>query len=325
MNMNNDVYSKVLVCERDESSFNKLKGFLLENNLIGLKANPGGSVLSVLDNNIDLGAVFLQEDFSMGELSWIDIMHKIFESRPELPIIVRRTEDSKVNLSDNDEKIISGYYSIDNFTSANEILEKHLFNRYYPSPLIHGIQEITVESLSALLGNVEVHCSTPYVVRDHIIYGEVLSLIPLESSWCRGYMMMQTSESDLLNVIERNGLFSNYKDPTFREVNELLYELTNLSWGKIKSRFLTGEVVELDQTSQTQVPIIVNHMNKYISFGLEEPHLCFRYDVRKGGINGLDFPVYQKLIFNLKWSPEKADLSSKLINDVVDSGEIELL
>ena len=35
---------------------------------------------------------------------------------------------------------------------------------------------------------------TPYIVRDRIIFGEVFSLIPLESSWCRGYMMLQTEE-----------------------------------------------------------------------------------------------------------------------------------
>ena len=45
----------------------------------------------------------------------------------------------------------------------------------------------------------QVRSESPYVVHDRIIFGEVSTLIPIESSWCRGYMMLQTEEIALLD------------------------------------------------------------------------------------------------------------------------------
>ena len=43
-------------------------------------------------------------------------------------------------------------------------------------------------------------------MRDRIIFGEVFSLIPLESTWCRGYMMMQAEEQPILDLLDRHEL-----------------------------------------------------------------------------------------------------------------------
>jgi hypothetical protein len=56
----------------------------------------------------------------------------------------------------------------------------------------------------------------------------VFSLIPLESSWCRGYMMLQTEEEPILGMLNSDPLFP---ESNFRDVNALLGEITNLIWG----------------------------------------------------------------------------------------------
>ncbi|MCQ4384351.1 chemotaxis protein CheX, partial [Clostridioides difficile] len=58
----------------------------------------------------------------------------------------------------------------------------------------------------------------------------------LESAWCRGYMLLQTSEQPLLDMI--GGTRDAGRAPDFRDVNSVLGELTNLVWGAFKNRYL---------------------------------------------------------------------------------------
>ena len=79
----------------------------------------------------------------------------------------------------------------------------------------------------------------------------------------------------------------------------------------------------LDEAHWTQVPIIVDHQHKFISFGSTEPQLCFRYVLSDpaGGIPDIVF--FQRLIFNLAWSPDKFQESNQTVEDFVESGELE--
>ena len=95
------------------------------------------------------------------------------------------------------------------------------------------------------------------MIRDKIIYGEMTSLIPLNTNWCRGYLMLQCDMEELHAII------SGMSNPAFRgSVEEvippIISELTNLMWGSFKTVFLK-EGFLASSGPDIQVPILVNH------------------------------------------------------------------
>ena len=101
----------------------------------------------------------------------------------------------------------------------------------------------------------------------------------------------------------------------------MLSEVTNMLWGKIKNRFIS----ERDQgySFTTQVPIIVNHQNKYISFGAGASQLCFKHTLTQKGDAKKIITLYQKFVFNLSWDPEKFSENQPTVDDFLASGELE--
>jgi hypothetical protein len=156
-------------------------------------------------------------------------------------------------------------------------------------------------------------------VRDRIIFGEVFSLIALESTWCRGYMMMQAEEAPILELIDRHGMCDAPAD--FRDLNSLLGEITNLIWGSFRNRYI-GDANALSH-SQVQVPLLVNHEHRYISFGTSNPQLCFMYRLTDEH-TGHSVKLHQRFVFNLSWSPEDFSEVTKDVGAVVDAGELDL-
>jgi hypothetical protein len=72
------------------------------------------------------------------------------------------------------------------------------------------------------------------------------------------------------------------------------------------------------------VPLIVNHEHRYISFGSEDPQLCFRYTLSDPSGEGASLVLYQRFVFNLSWAPEKFKENEVLTEDLFESGELEL-
>ncbi len=318
------ITSKALVYEADESALEFLKEFFLKNNIQGIRERKN-EINKVLDVNIDLGAVFLSESKDEFGYSGFDICKKIHEVRPELPIVIRRLEEHKNEpLPEEINQAVVAQYTIDDLESLKEFLQVNLFNRHYPAPLVHEVLEITSNALQFNIKNISVENSAPYLVKDMLIFGEVFSLIPLESSWCRGYMTIQSPSNDFEKYIEsdRTHIPRNEYSGS-RGVNFLLNEITNLVWGGIKSKFFTETDDQASIGSAIQVPIMVNHVHKFISFGSQEPQLTFSY-VIKDELGILpDFKILQKLIFNLTWSPDLMKISDQIISDSLDSGELE--
>ncbi len=108
---------------------------------------------------------------------------------------------------------------------------------------------------------------------------------------------------------------------SFRAVNNLLGEVTNLIWGAFKNRYV-GDAKSAS-SSQIQVPLIINHKHRYISFGTENPQLCFLYTLTDEN-TGNTIRLYQRFIFNLSWSPEDFKEIVNDSNELVESGELEL-
>lgn len=321
MNLKNELVSKVLVCDTSEKAASDLREYFCTKGLQGL-CSQTGNILNLLEMNTDLGGVFLYDAVTVDNMTGLELAHFIHDKRPELPIFLR-TDSTSLCINEKDRSCISAIYSLDDFQVLDKAVDEHLFSMYYPIPLIRGIQEISQEAFSTVMTDVEVSCETPYLVKDQFIYGELLSLIPLESHWCRGFMMLQTTQLSIMDLIKNGKTALDHSNPGFRDVNELLNEITNLIWGKIKAKFLVDQAGEQPDYNRIQVPIMVNHLERYISFGSTEPQLCFRYTIR----NMKDIPtpieIYQKMVFNLSWKPEGFEQCETETNDLVDCGELE--
>jgi hypothetical protein len=311
--------SKLLVLDNDPLQASPIKNFCDENHLVPLKVRKG-SVMSVLRTNIDLGGILYSEDYGHSPRETALIALDIHAARPELPIIIRREHQATlVGLPDDSQHIYCAAYVASDMSALRKVINDYIFCLMYPNALLRGIAEITQSVLIGQFKGLNVTMDTPYIVHDRMIFGELFSLIQLESSWCRGYMMLQSEENPLLEMIGCAG--PQNPGATFRQVNDLLSEITNLIWGSFKNRYIGDE--NTVASGRVQIPLIVNHKHKYISFGTENPQLCFRFtltDERTGRASIL----YERFIFNLNWSPEDFKEFAPDTADLVDSGELEL-
>ncbi len=324
MNDNARLVSKVLVLDSNKEYFDRIKSFCDNNNLVGLKALED-NVMVILKSNVDLGAILLSENYRGDVCGGIALAREIRDIRPELPIFLRREHDeSLADLPEKEQKMFCAAYTINNISNLKAVFDKSIFSLVYPNVLVRGITEITLSALKSQFKDVEVSTeSPPYIVRDRIIYGEVFSLIPLESSWCRGYMMLQTEEDSMLDMVKMEKTHMKVDGANFRHLDHVIGEVTNLIWGSFKNRFISD--VEKYDHFNTQVPILVNHKHKYISFGSEDPQLCFKYkltDTQDSSKSPLI--VYQRFIFNLNWSPSDFKEIQASVEELVESGELEM-
>jgi hypothetical protein len=313
--------SKVIVYDCSPLHEARIKQFCESHNLIAVKPQ-GKGILDVLKSYVDLGAIFLSEDLENCVGGGIALGKEIHRIRPELPIILRSNSTAeKLAKNINANKFICATYNIDDIESLVQTIDEHIFCTHYPNSLVRGIEEITRSTLHHFFDDVEIEVATPYVVKDRIIFGELFSLIPVESSWCKGYMMLQIEEANVRDMVKLEKISGPDNDlDNFRIINDVLSEITNMTWGGIRNRFVVEEPA--NNEISTQVPIIVNHKNKYITFGTNTPQLCFRYTLNGSG-NQKTFTLYHKFVFNLYWKPDRFSENEPSVNDLVNAGELD--
>ncbi|RZI85626.1 MAG: chemotaxis protein CheX [Rubrivivax sp.] len=313
--------SKVLVLDGQPECSERIKNFCEENNLVGVKAQED-NVMGILKSNVDLGGILLWENYGGHPSGGLAYAREIHAIRPELPIFLRRDKlETLEGLSEQDGKLFYAAYTVEGIAKLGNIVKESIFSLVYPNALVRGITEITRASLESQFKEITVEFEAPYIVRDRIIYGELFSLIPLESTWCRGYMMLQTEESPLMAFVKNEKTYIHADGAGFRDINNVLGEATNLIWGAFKNRFVSSEK---NTGHVTQVPIIVNHLNHYISFGSEDPQLCFKYTLVDQNDASQSIVIYQRFVFNLNWSPDNFSENETSVEDLFDSGELEL-
>ncbi len=316
--MNEKPVCKVLVLDDSPDHAEALKRICDDNHLVGLKVRKN-RLMSVLRSNIDLGAILFADDYGGSAEASAEIALKIHAVRPELPIIIRRQRAATLDdLPESMRRVLCAAYVGSDMALLQQLIDQYIFSLEYPNALVRGIAEITETVLAGQFRNLAVTCDTPTIVRDRIIFSEVFSLIPLESNWCRGYMMLQSEEDPILDLLDEDRPADSSGD--FRLVNSLLGEITNLIWGSFRNRFVGAAAAS--SNSHVQVPLVVNHKHKYISFGTENPQLCFCYTLSDEDA-GFSVKLYQRFIFNLSWSPEDFK-EIEDIDEMVESGELEL-
>ena len=320
--------SKVLIFEEDADAQASLKVFCSDNGLIGVKQS-GHSSMQRLETTIDLGAVLLSEnscDSAEGIENGFQLAQRIHAVRSELPIFIRR--EHRTDLDDipaSQRKGIAGAYRIDQPETLKSLLDQYLANTEYPISLIRRMEEVTHGALNALFSDVEVSNELPYLVKDKLTYGDILSLLPVEAPWFCGYMMVQSEELPMIGLIKDGRTAISADNADFRDVMGMLSEITNLAWGGLRTRLLALHPPTQDESTRINVPITVNQCREYISFGTDRPQLCFKYTLRDRHNRLAPVTLYQKFIFNIRWSPEdylEADANS--VEDLVESGCMEL-
>jgi len=293
--------AKVLLLEPDLQQQQAQADFCIAEGLLPVVC-PHHQALTLLEEHKDLAGVLMSEallnDPDIG-LGWAQAIHRL---RPELPVFLRRTTARDLTPAELD--VAQTQWHSTDMEHLRASIDRSIFSLRYPTPLVQGIVKLTTTSLSSMFPNAQVEAMPPYVVHDRIIQGEVSTLIALESTWCRGYMMLQTEESAL-----RQGMLAGLSyegvggELSFRDLNNMLGETTNLIWGAFKNLYIPPVAFA---NQQTQVPIVINHAHKYISFGSTDPQLCIRY--RLSEPNRPDVPalvIVQRFIFNLHWAPDQ--------------------
>ena len=320
--------SKVLIFEDAAAAQVKLKALCADHGLIGLK-QAQHSAMSLLESNIDLGAVLISEgssDASDGIADGFALARHIHLLRKELPIFIRREGRCDLDdLSAEEREGIAGAYDLEQPDSFKQLLDQYLADTEYPISLIRRMEEITHSSLNALFRDVEVTNELPYLVKDKLTYGDILSLLPIESPWFSGYMMVQSEEQPMIELIKDGRTAIDGTNADFRDVMGMLSEITNLAWGGLRTRLLALHPAQAAEETRISVPITVNQYKEYISFGTDRSQLCFKYSLRD--IHGRLAPVtlYQKFIFNIRWSPEEyRQADENNVDELVESGCLEL-
>lgn len=318
-----EVLSKVIAVEGDSGNLSALKSLFEEYRLIGYRVNMENA-FSVIGANIDLGGVFVADEGSGGQKCG-ELIRAIHDVRPDLPVFLclqpgRQADD----LPEEVTKALAGIFTAGDHGRARELIDTYLFSRHYPSEFVSEIKEMTVAALRSSFKDMQIEVEHPYIVKDKVIYGEMFSLIPLESNWCRGYMTLQAEEHNIVEIIRAKKSSVNTPEATFVHVNAVLGELSNMVWGSFKNRY--GVKNQQDGIGQVRVeiPIIVNHLRKYISFGSDDPQLCFKFTVSDPEGRLAPSTIYQKFVFSLDWAPEKYAESNQQVNELVSSGELEL-
>ena len=321
----NQIQSKVLVYEVDPDQMDSLRNFLKEHDLVGFRAEKSDGLLGILRENIDLGAIFLCEEADSDGVSGRELAVQLHVMRPELPIFLRRDKANVGKpMTEEMQRVCTADYAPGDYAALTQVVNRYIFSRYYPSHVTRVIEESTIESLQELFDGAKITCGTPYLIRDRVLYGQVASLMPLESYWCRGYMIFQVEEPDIYKLIVRSKTPLLAEDAGIEGVNSILSELTNATWGKLKGRILGAEprsVVDY----RPDIPVVISHSRSYLGLGCDEPLLAFKYEVDIPDANFDTMYFYQAFAFHLLWKPEKMEEKEATLKEFVDSGELVFL
>lgn len=320
--------SRVLVIDDDPGAQQLIKEFCGKQNLVGVR-QTSGSIEELLHANIDLGAVLISEnsrDDSKQLTSGLELANAIHALRKELPIFIRCADPASIDqLPAAERAAVAGAYSLDNMALLDNLVGQFLFDTEYPVSLVQRIEDVTQVAFHNTFKDIDVDVGLPYLVKDKLTYGDVLSLIPVESPWFGGYMMLQTEEEPMIAMLrdDRTSIAAN--DIDFRDVMGILSELSNQAWGGLKTKLLALPAPPDDNSIRIFVPITVNQYKEFISFGTDRAQLCFQYILsdKRGKLAPVN--IYQKFIFNIKWLPEEFEQAdANAVEDLMESGALEL-
>jgi hypothetical protein len=291
--------SKVLILDESRTLVPVIKSFCDRSHLLAIMGRraPASALLRA---NVDLGGILLSERYGWSPQETADLAQELHALRPEVPIILRREHEATLDgLPDGLRTACSGAYVASDLDTLLAAIDAHVFTLHYPKALLRGIAEISERVLTSEFGGFSLSPAMPLIVHDQVSFGELFSLIPLESHWCRGYLLLQTEESEMLKLLDFGSASAG--GASIDALKDRLREATNLIWGLFKNRYANDR--QASAPSNVQVPLVFNLREKSVSFGASNTHLCMRYRLSDEA-RDLSLWICARFVFNLTWAPQ---------------------
>lgn len=313
--------SKILAYENDEVLRNSLKNFCKDFNLNGVFIASSLRLLHTIEQRVNIGAVLLCDEGHPTR----DLISEINTKHPEIPVFVRCDDPSVYGgFRPSNERAVVRFYKTGSLDVLGELISEHLFYRVYPEGLVERMQEIASNGIMAHFHGVKVLKERSFLASDKRIYGERFELISVRSNWCEGVMMMQSYGADVDNMVRAGRTsFAADADGVTRFSEDLLRELLNFIWGGFKAKFVSPEFS--GRPTNIEVPMSINHDEKYISFGVADPLLCFKFVIENDDPSLPEmkpFELYLKFSFHLHWDPDHFHENPE-VEEMAQAGELE--
>ena len=292
-----DIASKLLIIESDTESQNQLKQFCQEYNLKGVIVPGQDQVQTALECNLNIGAIIIPHL----KLCTNELLAELLEHFQEIPIFIGSSDGDRPQWKVPETTIIDYYADID---SLKECLSQYIYNLLYPEGMIEKLKEMSIEAINSQFRNIKVVTGHTYLSSDKRIYGERIELMPVRSNWCDGIMMLQSKGTGIESYITaEHTAFNPDKSTVSAYAENLLRELINQIWGSFKAKFTPDGFI--GRENHVEVPMTINHLEKYISFGIRKPLLCFKFIIEdeEGHLDSI--PLYLKFSFHLYWNTDE--------------------
>jgi len=300
-----------------------IREFCVDQNLVGLE-DKSLSLNELLEENFELGALFLAEECDDRGQSGLELAQQIHKKRPDLPIFLRREQNSKLDQMTNETKLaIAGSYHLEDMAALSESVQEFIFNNEFPCKFVRGVQGLTIAALEAEVKGIEVIPEVPYVAKEYRLQGDLSSYTALNGQWCRGLMEIQISNDSVQQLIgagKTNLMVEG--EVGAKDINGWLSDISNMTWGSFKSYFLTIDVAEEhSRAMDIAIPVIANFRDGTVSTGSSMPQICFNYLLVDTETKLPDIRLTQKLLFHLFWVPEAiADID--IVFELAESEEV---
>lgn len=324
--MSEPVSTKVLVYEPNVEARQSLRTVLESQSLKGLRVDELSRFVRFLETKLDLGGLFFGA-VKGEELALSETLKTIRRERPELPVFVRLDVEDGLSIPDLEENCCCVYFKPGDISFVTTI-QKRIFSRDYPLELVRMLQTETQEILASVFPEFLIEVDTPFLSNDKLLFGEIVSFIRVEGGWCRGYMLLEAREEALLRLLKSGAVprtsTGDSGDENFRRANSLLTEISNLTWGRVKSWFDKRNAGLESAGYRAELPCIINNGRRYLSFGSDEAKLCFTYICMDPQMRVEPLVLQQRLIFHLKWRPDQRESDARVAS-LVNDGSVVFL
>jgi hypothetical protein len=297
----------ILVFDRDEEAVNLIKSLGAEGNIKIPHKEEINITESIVELDLiesDICAIFLSEEFDSDGLTGIDIATKFHSAKSNTPIFMRLTGDRTLNdLPMAQRQLITGCYTTNRPEQLKKITESFLYGFYFPNHLVQIFIEAGLYTLNCTIENCEIKSSVPFLVYDYTLAAEFTSILPMQLPFGNGALTFSIKENDALILIKNDHTALNKDQTSTDHCNQFISEITNQFWGKVR-RMCQAVYGSEQHRAPVTIPIIVNHQQKYISFGNHTPQLCFRYLLIRDHLIPEAISVEFKIIFNTILRPK---------------------
>lgn len=203
-------------------------------------------------------------------------------------------------------------------------LTDYLDSKTYSADLLLQLEEIGCEAIKSNLSQTNITTADVYLASDRRIYGNQLKIMNIRTAWCEGVVMLQADSANIETLISEN--CTSYDKQTHfieKHAEDLLREIMNQVWGGFKQRFVSANAETA--VNKLEVPISLNYNKGYVSFGIADPLLCYKFivaDLTANNDSFEPFPLFLKFSFHIFW--DLSQYAVELDSDDIQTGELEM-